>query len=377
MVHFQVCDSGSCISVQGATPVNDCGWQYLAATLSHTKGSPAFLNVYVNGELDGSSGPHTLWSIDSSSDLRIGAGPSFGSPTDFFYGQIDELEIFERTLSPEEIFMIYAAGTSGKCKDRCKATREANCTSPGTANAWIGICNSSGIPQDFSWSVVPSGVGGSCNVPGPTAYTPSSGAVNSQIGCTSIPVSIGCNSGLTAGDQGCFDLEVVNLSAVNQSVACQGSIYVVNKLIISGAVAELTVSTGEATATAFELTNTDSSDALIEYELQVRDSATNLVTNAVSIDGLQPGVAASGLVLVPSDQTVTLSAKLQFLVPRPFRSYDLLFVVNGEPISSVAVRFHENQQSVPSGKNMTFVMMALSLLTVGAISIASSKRKAR
>ena len=73
------------------------------------------LNVYVNGELDGSSstsGPITPNDVS----LTIGATTNRGTMIQFFSGVIDEVDIFERALSEDEIEDVYDAGSAGKSR---------------------------------------------------------------------------------------------------------------------------------------------------------------------------------------------------------------------------------------------------------------------
>lgn len=52
-----------------------------------------------------------------TTDARIG-GWLYDNDYDF-YGRVDEVEVFNRVLTPEEIFAIYSAGSAGKCKTGC------------------------------------------------------------------------------------------------------------------------------------------------------------------------------------------------------------------------------------------------------------------
>jgi hypothetical protein len=72
------------------------------------------LNLYVNGDLEGSTvvGPKTI--AYSAHDLGIGRHPLFSVRG--FDGLIDEVEIFDRALSQSEIQAIVDAGSAGKCK---------------------------------------------------------------------------------------------------------------------------------------------------------------------------------------------------------------------------------------------------------------------
>ena len=67
--------------------------------------------VAVSGPLSSSA------DFDTDATLRIGNKhpntPTFGGP---FNGQIDEVEIFKRALTENEVFEIWAAGSAGKCR---------------------------------------------------------------------------------------------------------------------------------------------------------------------------------------------------------------------------------------------------------------------
>lgn len=71
--------------------------------------------IYIDGTLVG-SGPDS-GKIGSSGTEPAYIGSSSGAG-EFFSGVIDEVEIYDRALSAEEIRAIYLAGTAGKCKNR-------------------------------------------------------------------------------------------------------------------------------------------------------------------------------------------------------------------------------------------------------------------
>src|SRR5213076_1682392 len=52
---------------------------------------------------------------DSTTPVRIGAYKENAGLADFFQGIIDEVELFNRALSADEVQSIYAAGAVGKC----------------------------------------------------------------------------------------------------------------------------------------------------------------------------------------------------------------------------------------------------------------------
>jgi subtilisin-like proprotein convertase family protein len=97
--------------LQVSAPIADGQWHHLAATYDG-----ATMAVYFDGQLAGSSSNNGA--IPSSSvPLVLGAflqsDGTYGFSLD---GQLDEVEIFDRALSAQEIADIHAAGSFGKCK---------------------------------------------------------------------------------------------------------------------------------------------------------------------------------------------------------------------------------------------------------------------
>jgi hypothetical protein len=87
----------------------------VAVTVSR-RTSPAGIKWYDNGVPIGSSNPTPAGrygSLANPSPLHVGGDSYSGG---WFKGDIDELEIFNRELTPAEIQGIYNAGPAGKCK---------------------------------------------------------------------------------------------------------------------------------------------------------------------------------------------------------------------------------------------------------------------
>ena len=87
-------------------------WYHIAASWDGTTGTPNNVTLYVNGTMAKSCTKTTV--LNSNSEpLIIGShGSSLGRQ---FSGLIDEVEIFNRALSVDEIAAIYNAGSAGKC----------------------------------------------------------------------------------------------------------------------------------------------------------------------------------------------------------------------------------------------------------------------
>ncbi len=84
-------------------------WHYVVATGTSTEG-----NIYFDGELKNTTYANFVTGAwDDSVPLDI-ARPYNGVPADrFFNGKIDEVAVFDRVLSPEEIWQSYVDGLEG------------------------------------------------------------------------------------------------------------------------------------------------------------------------------------------------------------------------------------------------------------------------
>ncbi len=111
---FIGCDAGGCF-VRGVT-VLEAGVDYHVAGV-YDDGTKT-LSVYLNGILDGTATFSTTGKPRTNDQpIRIGRRHAvpFGDNTEF-PGQIDEVELFNRALTGDEILAIANAGSAGKCK---------------------------------------------------------------------------------------------------------------------------------------------------------------------------------------------------------------------------------------------------------------------
>jgi hypothetical protein len=81
------------------------------------------LEIYVNGQLQSGTNLGANCSSINQTDVPVTIGKRIKYKTELFtHGLIDEVEIFNRALEPEEIQAIYDAGSAGKCKEELRIT---------------------------------------------------------------------------------------------------------------------------------------------------------------------------------------------------------------------------------------------------------------
>jgi hypothetical protein len=95
--------------------VADGQWHHIAAVAD---AATKRVLIYVDGTLVYGNSSAILGSnLDNKHDFYIGRrDPSYGPGPGYFPGDLDELELFKRALSQDEIQKIYKAGSAGKCK---------------------------------------------------------------------------------------------------------------------------------------------------------------------------------------------------------------------------------------------------------------------
>ncbi|MCX6267403.1 MAG: T9SS type A sorting domain-containing protein [Bacteroidetes bacterium] len=87
-------------------------WYHVTVTVDKTVSHE--IKFYIDGILKGTS-PTSPGSLDNTNVLRIACASD--QIANLFYGRLDEIEIFNRILEPDEISDLYNSGIQGKCKD--------------------------------------------------------------------------------------------------------------------------------------------------------------------------------------------------------------------------------------------------------------------
>lgn len=96
-----------------SVPLNE--WSHLAVTVDRASVTPV-VKFYFNGDLLTGVYPAPLTgSLTNGDELRLGGPPCGNSFTDLFSGCTDEIELFRRVLTGDEVMRV-AANCKGKCK---------------------------------------------------------------------------------------------------------------------------------------------------------------------------------------------------------------------------------------------------------------------
>jgi hypothetical protein len=143
--------SAGSMSISPGPDLRDGMFHHIAASLNRhmTNGG----NLYVDGQLVlnfNAAGPPT-GVLSNSASLYIGA-PALITTNAFFSGQLDELTLYNRALSADEILAIRQAGAAGKCKVKpFIITQPAHTNVPLGHAASFMVLASGGLPLKYQW----------------------------------------------------------------------------------------------------------------------------------------------------------------------------------------------------------------------------------
>jgi hypothetical protein len=92
-------------TIQSTTSIRDGNWHHCVATRQQTTG---IMSVYVDGALE-ATGIGSRNTLNASSRLLFGAVSTLTPGGGFFNGSLDDIKIFSRTLSSNEVYALYAS----------------------------------------------------------------------------------------------------------------------------------------------------------------------------------------------------------------------------------------------------------------------------
>jgi hypothetical protein len=326
------------------TPTGDV-WHHMVSTIDQGDGSSPVTNgirIYVDGALFGTVTPDYIHNLTNDQPLIVGG--FYG----YMGGTVDEVEIFNRVLSPTEIQTLYNAGAQGKCKTDCYAPRGAGfCPDVPSVTAYIGICNLSSEDRTYVIGFQPLPAGGTCSVDGPAGITASgpNPRVVPAMTCANIPIQIDRPAGLAiAGQTACFRLCVTALET-GQTACCDGSVRDARNWCVDfvNGPYELAIDAAP-TPIAIVVVNSGAPAAGLDYRVRVLGPENSDDPALVSLNGLPPGEPVLDTLSAPPGGAAVVPLTLRFAGRRPGRMFTLMIEADldgdGEldPIGSTLLR---------------------------------------
>ncbi len=105
----------ACVNYVATAPnVADGQWHHVAAVVDRANATSG-VRLYVDGVQVFAGAPLT-GNLDNASDLYLGMRTPAQQGGGFFPGDLDEVQLIKRALTPQEIQAIFQAGAAGKCK---------------------------------------------------------------------------------------------------------------------------------------------------------------------------------------------------------------------------------------------------------------------
>jgi hypothetical protein len=140
--------SGNAAFVETTLDYNQ--WYYVAATWD---GASGIMNLYINGQLASQTNTtiRAFGPLNSGNNPAIGIGNVVGNNFPFF-GDIDEVSLYSRALTTEEIQFIYNAESSGECVSPPTIIEQpTNQTVAVGGTAAFGVTANGSQPLSYQW----------------------------------------------------------------------------------------------------------------------------------------------------------------------------------------------------------------------------------
>jgi uncharacterized membrane protein len=117
MIMFQAGNGNTNAIVCSSGEINDTNWHHIVVSFSASENTVSF---FVDGLLD-STKSFTIDPVSNNYPLIIGKHGSVGNDGGYFVnGTIDEVRIYNRTLTADEVYRRYQAGLAGHCDENIR-----------------------------------------------------------------------------------------------------------------------------------------------------------------------------------------------------------------------------------------------------------------
>lgn len=339
----------SCTNWLSTASIADGQWHHIAVTVD--RDDPAGLLFYVDGQIVDTFDPTIRnLSLDNDGPFRMGVR-SF-ELTGYFEGDIDEVELFKRALSPEEIAALYEADSLGKCKDRITVdTYSPICLGADETWTFVEICNDSALDREYDFLLKPVPAGGNiCTVDGPDSFQlnespfptlpPATTLTVAGRSCRQLWVIVDRPTDMNANLQnGCFDAIITN-TATGESVRDRGMVRdwreccsVEYYFRSAGLLPDLPanavdVPLGQTTSITFSVINTSGGPLTFGYRVEAAPPSGMTADSSLSLDGEAPGTALTGNLSFNDGETVDITFTAGFLDAPALTTEDIVLKVD-------------------------------------------------
>jgi hypothetical protein len=353
---FAVGDSsqpGYVICIAPGPDITDDNWHHVAVTFDR---SIPDLKLYVDGEVVATGTELQIsGSLSNDADLYIGRSVAVTGSDTFLTGMLDEIEMFKRVLTHDEIRNLYERKL-GKCKETAYVTQSSPCcyyantgvTTPGSLQ--VRICNFRDTEQEYRWylqGITNSTVG--CDTEGASLGP---GTVIVPAGqCISFDIQLSCPYGMYPGDKACSALTVRNYATYTLISDVVKLIYTSKWCGWPSKFDTMPLTyPGEVRRIVFELTNTDDPCGVLPYKIEARDSAGNLA-EAIILNGLPPGTAVEGVIEAEPNGTVQVTVDVELAEYQAFDAYDIVLLADSDGDGNKEDLLSATGTGIPCGAN--------------------------
>jgi len=337
--------------------VADGQWHHVAGVLRRSATSNG-TQLFVDGVLVASFPAYTGGNVTNTQPLLIGAQAGFFGPISYMNGSIDEVELFQRSLTANELTGITLADSLGKCKEFSWVPTIANiCRDQSEVTLTMQVSNYTTLAQSYNVSFTGLPFGGLCTWNGPTSF---------QV-ITSMPITVPANSsvpvqykvfrpvGMPLYTTSCYQATVTNISSL-ATTTNRGSIYAARQwcnLIIKGPIG--VGGTGGTAKVIFRATNTGDGPIVSPFSMGVAmsgDGSGSAEEPVIALNGLPPGVPVTGDLALAPGESQDLSIDATFLEPRAFRVYDLVLSMDEDgdglldPLMTAGLQYGQSEPTI-------------------------------
>ncbi|MBX3387814.1 MAG: hypothetical protein KF691_00015 [Phycisphaeraceae bacterium] len=288
------------------------GWHHLAVTVARklTNGG----TFYIDGTFAGNFNPTgRQGSLSNISAFNVGAAPA--TLGGYFFGFIDEVEVFRRVLPPTEVFDIYNAKMLGKCKQFVQAYPDTIfCGSSTTTTVGAYLFNFAATGATFTGNFGPTNSCGTPLFPTAVAFPPT--FVGSGI---TVPVWMTATKPASLTTTGSTTCYLVTATQPVPTTSSTGKVTYRPDIACSNGIATLAVQVplGGSTNVAFHIGNESIKSAFLRYRIEAI-GPDGLVSQYLALNGLLPGEP------VEDEASVPLGSEIEIIVEASFREVDAL-----------------------------------------------------